>query len=293
MKTKAVCDATGLTRKTVMFYEEKGLFSPQKVRMNGREYREYTQEDVQRLRDIATLRRAWFTVDEIKRMKEAPEEIEGIFESYHAWLKSQKQELESLLEIAGTVDRTQLESVETLVASIRTAADRLPLPKVDVQPHFRYLEALEGEPRHVVPQTDFSEGGNHGKATMIAAANRADQTVVRLDDVLTGLGTKDYKAELENGVVGPWEDPDSPFVRWAKLITLTVTLLGLFRSCYLTTDMHVDAPSPLPPLVVALVSGLICGALEFVTWRKSYKRWRREILERQKRPSRKEEERHD
>ena len=47
MKLKEVCEATGLTRKTIRLYEEKGLLVPQKEARNGREYREYSQEDVE------------------------------------------------------------------------------------------------------------------------------------------------------------------------------------------------------------------------------------------------------
>ena len=49
MKLKEVCERTGLTKRTVRFYEEKELFTPQKTYKNGREYREYTEEDVTRL----------------------------------------------------------------------------------------------------------------------------------------------------------------------------------------------------------------------------------------------------
>lgn len=46
MKMKEVMDQTGLTRKTVLFYEDQGLLMPQKTRMNGREYREYTNAHI-------------------------------------------------------------------------------------------------------------------------------------------------------------------------------------------------------------------------------------------------------
>ena len=82
MKLKEVCESTGLSRKTVRLYEEKGLLVPQKERKNGRDYREYTPEDVEILREIATLRRAWFTMDEIARMQQDPDAIEEIFPQY-------------------------------------------------------------------------------------------------------------------------------------------------------------------------------------------------------------------
>ena len=56
MKLKEVCESTGLSRKTIRLYEEKGLLVPQMERRNGRDYREYTQADVDALREIATLR---------------------------------------------------------------------------------------------------------------------------------------------------------------------------------------------------------------------------------------------
>lgn len=47
MKIKEVCERTGLTRRAVRFYEEKGLISPEIREEN--EYRDYTETDVCRL----------------------------------------------------------------------------------------------------------------------------------------------------------------------------------------------------------------------------------------------------
>lgn len=38
MKIKAVIVKTGLTRKTIRFYEEEGLIQPEKTYYNGRVY---------------------------------------------------------------------------------------------------------------------------------------------------------------------------------------------------------------------------------------------------------------
>ena len=77
---------------------------PKKERKNGRDYREYTPEDVEILREIATLRRAWFTMDEIARMQQDPDAIEEIFPQYRQWLEQQKMTLESLLNAARAVN---------------------------------------------------------------------------------------------------------------------------------------------------------------------------------------------
>lgn len=151
MKIKEVCESTGLSRKTIRLYEEKGLLVPQKERKNGRDYREYTPEDVEMLREIATLRRAWFTMDEIARMQQDPDAIEEIFPQYLQWLEQQKMTLESLLNAARAVDPVKVKSVSELSKQMKEA-DHMPLPAADIQPKFQYLDALEQRPEKVEPE---------------------------------------------------------------------------------------------------------------------------------------------
>ena len=54
MLLKEACARSGLTKKAVHYYESRGLLAPG-VQSNG--YRDYSEEDVARLREIATLRR--------------------------------------------------------------------------------------------------------------------------------------------------------------------------------------------------------------------------------------------
>lgn len=150
MKLKEVCESTGLSRKTVRLYEEKGLLVPQMERRNGRDYREYTQADVDALREIATLRRAWFTMDEIARMQQNPETIGEIFPQYLQWLEKQKTTLESLLKAAKDVDPSKIQSVSELSEKMREA-ETMPLPAADIEPKFQYLDALEQRPEKVEP----------------------------------------------------------------------------------------------------------------------------------------------
>lgn len=68
MKMKEVCARTGLTERAVRFYVQEKLLSPQAQRRGGRTWLDFSQADVDRLRAIATLRRAGFTVEEIRAM---------------------------------------------------------------------------------------------------------------------------------------------------------------------------------------------------------------------------------
>ncbi len=151
MKLKEVCESTGLSRKTIRLYEEKGLLVPQMEHRNGRDYREYTQADVDALREIATLRRAWFTMDEIARMQQNPETIGEIFPQYLQWLEKQKTTLESLLKAAKDVDPSKIQSVSELSEKMREA-ETMPLPAADIEPRFQYLDALEQRPEKVEPE---------------------------------------------------------------------------------------------------------------------------------------------
>ena len=65
MKIKQVCALSGLTARAVRFYCERGLIHPTSYELNGRNYYEYSQEDVRTLRRVGTLRRAEFSLEEI------------------------------------------------------------------------------------------------------------------------------------------------------------------------------------------------------------------------------------
>ena len=143
MKLKEICEKTGLTRRTIRFYEEKALFSPKKIYRNGREYREYSEEDVLRLLDIATLRKARFTIQEIKQMEAQPEDLPEVFTAYRDGLYEQRKELDSLIRVAETVKPENLTSTRQLIDLMAQTTAEMPLPAIDVRPHFRYLDELE------------------------------------------------------------------------------------------------------------------------------------------------------
>lgn len=157
MTRKEVCKATGLSVKTLRLYEEKGLIVPAKERRNGREYREYTPELVEQLKRIVTLRRAMFTMDEIKTMQERPDSIPGIFRDYQLWLEGQERQFHLLRQAAEQISEKDLASLEGLLSGLENAAEQLPLPAMDVKPNFKRLDDMEEAPRHVAPQVNFDE----------------------------------------------------------------------------------------------------------------------------------------
>ena len=143
MKIKEVSQKTGLSKKTIRFYEEEGLIEPEKTYQNGRAYRTYTQAHIQTLNDVALLRRARFSVEEIKTILSAPEEIPTLFDSYRQRLRTEKDALVQVLSVVDEIAAEELTSKEALMEQITPSAQSLTLPATDVQPHFRYLDLLE------------------------------------------------------------------------------------------------------------------------------------------------------
>lgn len=113
-KMKEVCEATGLTEKTVRFYVEQKLVEPKVER--GLHYRSYSfsDGDIQRLLDISALRSADFSVTEIRRMLENPNSIPGMIAEKETFLSQKITTMEAsrrALENLTIHERTDLSQV--------------------------------------------------------------------------------------------------------------------------------------------------------------------------------------
>lgn len=143
MKLKEVCTQTGLTQKTVRFYEEKSLILPNSIMKNGRSYRDYTQENVKALQEIAILRKALFSLEEIYLMQQDPDEIPEILQNYTARICEMAVITEALSKTAKTLDTSTVTDISKLARAMDPAANTLPLPSYDRKPSFRRIEDAE------------------------------------------------------------------------------------------------------------------------------------------------------
>ena len=66
MRINQVEEMVGISKKNIRFYEEKGLLMPKRTVENG--YRDYCEEDVQRLQQIKLLRKLGVSIEEIRQM---------------------------------------------------------------------------------------------------------------------------------------------------------------------------------------------------------------------------------
>lgn len=97
MKIKEVCRETGLTDRAVRFYIEEGLITPAGYERNGRTYYEYYDKDIEQLKAIATLRKAGFSIEEIRQMQQAPEKIDVVLEEYYSGTERKLLELQNVV----------------------------------------------------------------------------------------------------------------------------------------------------------------------------------------------------
>lgn len=280
MKMKEVCARTGLTRRTILFYEEKGLFSPSRTRSNGRDYRDYSEEDVELLQEIAALRRAWFTIDEIRRMEEDPEEVGEIFAAYRQWLLAQQAELNGLIQAASKIDPHALENRSQLTRQLQREAEKLPLPSLDIQPRFKYLDALEEGPRHVEYQTNLDEYGDIRKP--FKKQVQIQLGAYRIDDVRRDLGLEEYRQEVENGSVAYLIDRDPLRLKIGKGILTAIVVVFGYLSFFYSNSQKLDEPPTWPFVLVFLAASALRLFLAFHSWRRERRRLARYEAEKKK-----------
>ncbi len=79
MKIKTVCELTGLSDRTIRYYIEEELLSPDFVENYlGRRTFDFGESDVKCLKDISVLRKFGFSITDIKAIKECPEKSKEI-----------------------------------------------------------------------------------------------------------------------------------------------------------------------------------------------------------------------
>ena len=83
MKIKEVISQTGLTDRAIRLYIENGLVTPENEKSyNGRNNYNFTQADIERFEQIAILRKADFSLEQIKTIKSGGESAKEVLIAY-------------------------------------------------------------------------------------------------------------------------------------------------------------------------------------------------------------------
>jgi DNA-binding transcriptional MerR regulator len=112
-----VAEQTGLTQRTLRYYEEMGLLDPP-TRQTGN-FRLYSPEDVARVREIVRLKQLLgFSLAEIKTIRDAQAQLSVLRSEYRS-TPDARQRLDALNR-SETLVRRQLELVEQKMAQMET-----------------------------------------------------------------------------------------------------------------------------------------------------------------------------
>ncbi len=132
MKMKDVIQQTDLTDRAIRLYIENGLVSPScSENYAGRKNIEFSENDVEALKNVATLRKAGFSIAEIKLMSSGQvpcrETLEEFIEKTSERIESDKAIIEKLEAVVLTEDL----SIETICESLNAVTEEKIVPKED------------------------------------------------------------------------------------------------------------------------------------------------------------------
>lgn len=281
MTRKEVCKAVGITVKTLRLYEEKGLITPEKEIRNGREYRDYSPELLKQLERIVILRRALFTMDEIKLMQSQPEKIPEIFHGYQNWLDQQTRQFQQLKAAAEQVRESSLASVDDLISELKSTASEMPLPRMDIKPNFKRIDQMEEPPRHVVEQVNLDE--------TIPSARVFRQVNLAMDgdksnNINVAFG---YYNDMRRGKSMEYDGPVEREIKeplWFKLLSVAATVLLLGTVVLVLKDhragAHWIAMFVMTAIRVALAQ--LPAVMEHRKWTKEHSHASREDVARER-----------
>lgn len=105
MKISEVCARTGLTDRAVRFYIEKGLLKKSAQHINGRNCRDYDDEDIRILTNICSLRKAGFSIHDILNMQEKPDDINDIIAAHNEKLRQACEEYEGIIKELKSINK--------------------------------------------------------------------------------------------------------------------------------------------------------------------------------------------
>ena len=112
MRIKEVEDLVGITKKNIRFYEKEGLLTPGRESENS--YRDYTDEDVKRLRVIKLLRKLDMPISGIADVLEGRIELPEALHLHALLLEEQRQGIVNAQRVCRMIseDGTVLERLD-------------------------------------------------------------------------------------------------------------------------------------------------------------------------------------
>ncbi len=147
MRIKEAARKTGLTEKTIRYYESRGLVQPDTEERNGRTWRDYTEKHVALLEAVATLRKAQFHVEEIDAILSDPGAIPEVLDKVGNRVEEAYETLGRLRSELKRESVLRAPDALTLAEELKETVKPLSLPPQDLKFNFKAQDRILAEER--------------------------------------------------------------------------------------------------------------------------------------------------
>ena len=108
MNIKEAEKLTGISRRNIRFYEQKGMLHP--ARNQDNDYRDYSPQDIQRLKLIRALRMVDMPLEEIQKVLDGTATLEQAAAAQEKQLRERAQEVQTAIRFCRTLAKAQAEA---------------------------------------------------------------------------------------------------------------------------------------------------------------------------------------
>ena len=132
LKIKEVIAQTGLTDRTIRLYIENGLVTPENQKSyTGRNNYNFMQEDIDCLEQIAMLRKADFSLEQIKTLKLGGESAKDVLVAYLTAKQESVLTGQKIVEALKDFPAEETVTMESICTRIKESLENAPLPDAD------------------------------------------------------------------------------------------------------------------------------------------------------------------
>lgn len=114
MKIKQVAESLNVSQKTIRYYEQCGLIVPEKKKKMGRDFRDYNEEIVERLRTIVILRKFRFCMEDIRTILENPALLTEICQRHRDEMVKEIGVMTGMCDLLDKIPYAGIDSAEQL-----------------------------------------------------------------------------------------------------------------------------------------------------------------------------------
>lgn len=134
MKIKEVIEKTGLTDRAIRLYIDEGLALPSIAESySGRKRVEFSDGDVERLKNVALLRKAGFSITEIKSMVDDSSTAENIVKNFIEQTENNIAHETEIVEKLKGISFDEDVTIETICNSLSETVEEKQVPKEDIK----------------------------------------------------------------------------------------------------------------------------------------------------------------